>query len=533
MSDTLNAGITPNITFNEIPANLQVPGEYIEIAPNYSDVGLLPLPARMLAVGQMFGAGLNPQATPGQVYRVENEARAALLFGAGSPLFEQLRTWFFGQPGIPVDAIGLQAPVGATAASGGLLFAGAARTVGSQAIEVAGRRVVFTIKPGDTPLQMARNFVTAAGLIDDARYWPVNFTTTAGTSSGSSAAAGVDPDGNPITLANGTPTGTVKITPIVKGALSNEYDIRVNPSPRDVTVPGVTIGVTAMTGGTGTPSVAGAIATIQNVWYTDVQFGWSDLTTLGALSAELDARFGAMAHLDGYGYTAWDGTQGQLATNADGFNGKFISALGVTNFRQPTWVIGAALAAVAARATLDDPARQLRGLVLPGILPPARADRFSQDEQQAMLLDGIATWDATADNQVALQRLVSTYTQTPDGIPDSAWQDIMVAKTMSRIRYDFRQYMALTYPRAKLADDDAIAAEFDQRSLITPRRAKAAWAARCTLYARAGWIENTDADLKKSFFVRDPNNRNRLNGQLNITIIGNKMVDAFQLLFAA
>lgn len=508
MSDSLNQSIAPHIAFNEIADNLQVPGVYVEVGPNYTNVGLLPFPARALLIGAMLGPSFNTQGVSGTVYRIYKEDQAAALFGAGSPLAEQIKYFLLAKPGVPLEAVGVAPATGYTVAAGSITFGGAAAVVGSQAIGVAGRRVVFTISPSDTAANMATNFVAAANAITDAANWPVVFAT---------------PGGSP---------GQVTITSRLKSVLANEYDIRKNPSSRDMTVPGVTMAITQMTGGTGTPDITSVLATIAGSWYTDIQAGWPDVTTQGLVQAELANRFNAMVGLDGHAYTCWPGTQGQIATDATGFNGQFVSPIGITNAQQPSWVIGAALAGVATRELTNDPARQLRGLALPGIIAPARGDRMYEVEQQALLVEGVSTFDVTVDGTVILQRVVTSYTTSPLGVPDAAWHDIMTPKTLTRIRWDWKNYCALVYPRAKLADDGSLAAEHDP-NVVTPRRLKAAWAARCKLYEQAGWIEGSAATAAASVFERDPNNRNRVNAQLQVRIIGNLMITAVQLQFAA
>jgi phage tail sheath gpL-like len=93
-------------------------------------------------------------------------------------------------------------------------------------------------------------------------------------------------------------------------------------------------------------------------------------------------------------------------------------------------------------------------------------------------------------------------------------------------------YKALNYGRHKLADDDSIAA-IGSDSVVTPRTMKGAWAGRCTLYARRGWIEDTERTSREAVFERDPDNRNRLNEDTPIRIIGNLIVDAQVLEFEA
>ena len=108
----------------------------------------------------------------------------------------------------------------------------------------------------------------------------------------------------------------------------------------------------------------------------------------------------------------------------------------------------------------------------------------------------------------------------------------MTPQVMSRIRYDWRNYLSLTYPSNKLADDGSVAAEYDD-TVVTPARMRGSWAARCKLYERQGWIENSATTVAASVFVRDATDRNRMNARQQIRIIGNLMVLAGALEFQA
>jgi len=391
------------------------------------------------------------------------------------------------------------------AAAGGLLFGGAATTVATQAIGVAGNRVTFTISPGDTPAEMATNCIAAAEAIQNAPNWPVTFAT------------------------NST-AGKVAITSIVAGATGLEYDIRANTALGDTTVPGVTIAATQMTGGTGVPELTAVLTAIANTWYTDIVCCFTDpAQTLAALQPALISRAGPMNPLDSTVYIGWDGTQGAMAALiGEGVNSQYVVAIGMTNAQQPTWVWAGSLAGVAAFNLMNDPARQLLGLTLPGVIAPAPADRMMYQEQQAQLAEGIATWDVAPDNSVILQRVVTTYTESPLGVLDTSWQDLMTSKVMTRIRYDWTNYLKLIYPRNKLADTGSLAAAYDP-NVATPLTIDNAWAARCQLYEKVGWIINSATTAAAATFVRDPNNRNQVDANMPIQVIGNLMINAMQL----
>jgi phage tail sheath gpL-like len=100
------------IAFNDIPSDILVPGDYIEIDTNQTQIGLLPFPARGLAIGQGNGAHT---AVPDQIYQIYSGAQATVLFGSGSPLADMCNAWCSANPGIPLDAVMVQAAEGSVA----------------------------------------------------------------------------------------------------------------------------------------------------------------------------------------------------------------------------------------------------------------------------------------------------------------------------------------------------------------------------------------------------------------------------------
>ena len=187
----------------------------------------------------------------------------------------------------------------------------------------------------------------------------------------------------------------------------------------------------------------------------------------------------------------------------------------------------------------NDPARQLRSLVLPGVEAPDEADQFLDEENDLLLRNGISTFDCLSDGSVTISRMITTYKKTTLDIADRAWLDIMVPVTMSRIRYDWSAYVGLMYPRSKLVDDESAGAfasrhDDDQdpgTAVVTPKRMAASWAARCSLYGEKVWIEDVQRTVRESVFERSTDDRNRLESRQQVEIVGNLMVFAGRIEF--
>lgn len=488
-----------SITFDEIPADWRVPGTRVEIRPNYRSVGVADYPVRALLIGPQITSANGVAGTP---YRITRREDAGRLFGAGAILEAMVNAFFDANTTTEIWAMGLGAAVDAVAATCAIAITGTASAAGTLAIDIDGRRVTATIASGTT--------ATAAG-------------------AALVAAIAADPR-LPVTAAN--VTGTVTLTAKYQGSIGLGHLARLNPATNDTTPAGLSVAVPSVFSsgaGTSLPTVATALSNVAAEWFTDIAIAWWDVTSVGQLVADLARRYSALGKLDAHGYLGRPGTHGDLLSYGAALNSQHLSVLGVPATAPAPWSWGASLCARAAFYLTADPARQLRTLTLPGIVAPRSQNRFTETERDQLLRDGISTWQVVS-GVVVLERVITTYQLSALGVADTAWLDITVPKTMSRIRYDWRTYLDLTYPRAKLADDDSPTAEFAE-NVATPRRVKGNWAARCALYERRGWIEDARRTVEESVFQRDPTDRNRMNAVQRLRLIGNLMVFAAALEF--
>ena len=501
MSDTTSPqGATPPqiISFDEIPNNVEVPGTYIETKVNYSQSGLLPYKAKALIIGQMLSSGI---AKPNVAYPLYTAPQAENLFGIGSIAAQMAAAFIHANPYVAVDIMGVPDAVSAAKASQTVTIGGTATAAGTLPVYAQGQRVPVAVNVGDTAAVVAANLL--AGLQGAA-------LESSETESGA----------------------VITVTALHGGTLGNTLDLRVNYQPGDTIPAGLTVTITAMTGGATDPTITGALNAIAASWYSDIVMCWVDPTNVGLLEAALEGRYNAMSKLDAHAYGALGMSYGAGLANQASLNSRFRSVLLVQNAPQPAWMWAACFAGVCSYYLAQDPARQLRGLALPGLLAPAPADRFDWTERNLLLADGISTFDVEIDGTVTLEKVVTENLTDAAGIPTTAWHDIMAPKVNSRIKYDWISFNGVTYPRNKLADDNTIAAEYDP-SVATPRRIKSSWAGRSMLYEQYGWIENSQATAAQSYFVRDLTDRNRLNCRLQYNRIGNLMVEAVSLEFQA
>ncbi len=512
MSGSLLATETAPVTiaFSEIPYDIQVPGTYVEIAANYSQAGLVAYPAKALILCPIASTGTAVALTPVQVFTPQ---QADVYFGTGSVGAAMCRAFLRANGWTPLWAMGITDAGGATASTWTIPIVFSATLTGAPGtltLYIGGRPISITVTPG------------------------VDTATTVATAL---QAAIVATPNLPVTVAR--TTFTLTLTARDKGSMPGQLPVAFNIMPGDTMPGGVTAGASNLTAvitpsvGTGVNSVANAMAAIPGTWFTHIVCPWTDGTSQAALATELDRRFNSMVKLDAraFGFTSQTSLTNLLAVTS-GLNSRFVSILGLQNCPTPPWEMAALYAAVSIFNLTNDPARQLRGLLLPGAVPPANADILNlESEFQSMITGGMATATVEPDGTVRIQRAVTTYQTAAGGVADSAWRDIMTAETASRIRYDWESYVGLVYPRAKMAADGSLAAEYDD-TIVTPRRMHSSWGARCRLYEQQGWIQNSQATVKASVFQLDASNPNRMNARQQYQQMNNLMVLAGQMQFS-
>ena len=487
------------ITFNNIPVNIRVPGTYIEIDNTKAFRGLTGIPAKVLVIGQKLASGTADALTP---YPITSVDQAEQLFGKASQLAHMLAAFKEGDDFIEVWAIA-QADNGAGAAAGGsLTISGPSTAAGTIALLIGGRLTQVAVASGDASTAIATAVADAINANDD-------LAVTA--------------------VVDGVNTSKVNITARHKGECGNTIDIRVNYQIDQSLPAGVGVAVTAMSAGTGNPDVTAALAATGDIWYTDLVMSYTDNTNIAAMETELADRFGPLEQRDGYCYMTVSDTHGNLVTKGNARNSPFSMILGGKKLPTPPYEIAAVLAAVAASALQIDPARPVQTLALPGVLAPAIADRFTMAERAVLLNNGIATFTVDQDGTVRIERLITTYQKNGFGAADPSFLDIETLKTLTYLRYDLRTFIALRYPRYKLADDGTAFAR--GQNVVTPSVIGDAIIARFRQWEEAGLVENIEQFKKDLIVERNATDVNRVDALLPPDIINQLRVFAGKVEF--
>ncbi|AJY46482.1 phage tail sheath subtilisin-like domain-containing protein [Martelella endophytica] len=490
--------------FDEIPMTWYDPAIFIEVKPNYSQKGIYAWPEKVLIAGHKLAAGT---LEPGQIRQITRGDEATAYFGRGSIGAEQVAAFRKVNKTTPLYVTTLADADDAVKATGTITFTGAPSQSTVLRFKIAGVRIRVSALATDNVAALATKLA---------------------------AAITAEPD---IVVTAAAAAGVVTVTAKNGGEVGNDIDLRVDVTAQPVPE-GLTIAVADMAGGAGNPDLQDVLDLIENAWFTKLQHPWSDVTNVQLFAEWLNARYVATAKLDCHGFTGKRATYAQAVTLGDLTNCAFLSLSCLSRSPTSSWVHAAADCALAAFHLSNDPARQLKSLVVNGVEAPDIEDQFSWEERNLLLQHGVSTYLHLDDGSTVINRMVTTYKKTSLGVLDDAWMDIMVPATMSRIRYDWSAYFNTLYPRAKLVDDgkqfQTRRAEGDKAAgsaVVSPGRIKGTWAARCQRYAGLVWIENAEATIEASTFERDPNDRNRTNARQIVQIVGNQMVFASSLEF--
>lgn len=425
-----------SISFNTIPANIRTPGQFIEISNALAVQGTIPMVNRNLIIAQMRSSGAAGTATANTLYQVTSVQQAEALFGHGSILAGMVTAWMNVNPFMELWAEGYTV-TGAVSASGTVAFSGTATVAGQIYCYIAGQRITASVNVGDT-------------------------ATVVGASLASAITAYCLTTDLPVSAAS--VTGTVTVTALENGPQGNSIDLRLNYNSTDALPPGITAVVTTLASGTGTPSLTSAISAIGNKWFTTIVTDVSDSTNIAALESQQGTEWGPTVMQDGQIYFGVNGSSSTLATAGAARNSKFSTLVGGGLSPTPPWIFAAD--AAACDAGEPDASRPRQTLLLPDCLPPAPGAEFSWAVRNNTLLSsGVSTFTVNA-GQVFIDRLITTYQTAPSGIGDISYLSIETMRTLAYIRYTWRGWVALKFPRHKLAADGTL---FDpSQPIVTP-----------------------------------------------------------------
>ena len=385
-----------------------------------------------------------------------------LLCGTGSIAAEMLLYARQQNPLGEIYVMDRGAITGAAAATGAITVTGTATSPGTLTRYIGGERYDVNVAAGDTA------GVVASALVLRIRQGYTRFNRAMGA---------------PVAVVlDGQTAGKVNLTANHPGTEGNGISILAGLDGDEAEVPGLTVTVTAMSGGVGDADMAVLLAKLGNQPFDFIVAPYATTAQLNAvrdfLSILGSGRAAPLVGLDGHYFTVSNGNLSTLTTFGSGRNDPHATVLGVLNVPHPLWCWAAALGSECAfllnlgrpLKTAIEIVRPLQTRILAGLRPAANpTDDFATADRDSLLRNGISTFVRTAGGQVALDRVITTYQTNPAGLPDTGFLDVGKVFGGVYVKRYMRNALLGKYPRAAMMEDNPQSIQ----GVITPPQAKA------------------------------------------------------------
>jgi phage tail sheath gpL-like len=487
-----------NVSFREIPADVVVPGQYIEIDASRADTGTPPIPRKIVIIGQKLAAGTAITAVPTEV-PLATADEAVQLGGHGSMLAQMAVEAFKSHPYGKFTLIAVPDLEAGVAADGEIAVTGPATASGTIALYIDGTKVSIGVTKADTAAQVATNIAAQVN-------------------------ANVD---LPVTAAvDGVVTTQVNITARHKGECGNDIDVRYNFYQGEKLPAGIALAITAMTGGTGNPDVGPLLAAIKGDDRLVLISPWTDATNIAKIEADFSDRYGPMKQQESHCFASLSGSFATLNTYAATRNNPHVSIIVRESSMVAPWRIAASVAGRVALRGSADPARPYFGMVLPGLPAPAEKDRFDQPTRNNLLKAGISTLRYGPDGSVYIEMVVTTYKTNTMGVPTRAYFKLQSKWTADYFRFAWKSLIANRYPDYKLANDGTNFAP--GQPIVTPNTLRIETIGLARTLEYAGIIENVDEFKATLLILRSIASPNQVNA-----VAAPNLVNQFDVFAAA
>lgn len=464
------------VQLDTIPPTILTPGVYTEVDNSQAIQGTPGQPHVALLIGIRRSSGT---VAAGVVTPITSTLQGGEYFGRGSMLAQMIEGWKGANSNTEVYAIALDEDAAGAKATATVTITGTATEDGTLSFIWGGRRRQVAVKKGDVQNTIASALKTAD-----------------------------DDDGDSATT-SAVAANVVTVSARHKGAYGNDLSIFKNYYTGEKVPAGVTVVITAFSGGTTDPDVADALAALGgDVQYHTIVTGLALDANMDALETEMESRWSALRAIEGIVFGGFRGNYADTSTYGAARNSPFSTVVGTGLSPTPPWVWAAVYAAVCAASSSADPAAPLQYSRLSGLLAPLVADRFIREERDLLLRKGIATVLINGAGQIDIERARMTYQTSPQNVPDPSYRDLETLRTLSYLRYSWRLRMLLKFGKAKIADDGT---DFDPGQLVaTPKVVRAEAIALYEEWERAALVEGTERFKAQLIVQRDPQDTGRM-----------------------
>ncbi len=470
--------MTSAVSFNNIPSDVRVPLFYAEMDNSRANSASNSQP--LLLIGSKLAAAFAAVNTPtlvgGADQAIQQVGRGSMLaamIGRARAIDPFGEIWYIAVPDIAAG----------TAATGTITVTGPAATAGVITLYIAGQRLQVAVALADSANAIA---AAIAAAVTAAINLPVSATV----------------ENAVVTLTclwKGLTGNDIKVVENYRGALGGE-----------ITPTGVTLTITALTGGAGTPDLTGTIPAMGDEPYDFIVQPFSDTASMDVFQTEMGdtaGRWSWSRQVYGHVYGALRGTLSTLSAFGITRNDQHATVWGYEDdCPMPVWEQSTAYAARNAVFLRIDPARPTQTGDLDGLLVPRAGKRFGLTERQVLLTKGIATASASV-GVLRIERAITTYQKNAYNQPDNSYLDSETLHTSAYVLRNLRNRILSKYGRCKLADDGI---RFDGSGIVTPKTIRAELIAAYSDLVDLGICENLDLFAKYLVVERDGDS-NRVN----------------------
>ena len=474
-----------SISFDTIPADSLYPIFATEFGGSMSAKSG-PMPWKNLIIGQPLRSKMSEN---GSLTLITSDEQADALFGSGSQLALMIRAFRKNTKSSELWALPVADDSTADAAEGSLTFEieGEEETPelaagGAVRLMISGQSCPVNVSAGDSAADVATK---AAAAINAKTSLPVTASAS---------------------------NGIVTLTAKNKGAYGNGIDVRWNHNQGEVLPDGLSVTLSAMANGGADPLFEDARVkeTCAGNWFNMIVIGSADNDNINYIKEMLDERWTAIVQQTGVMcFSLNGGAETDYTDKANALNSQEIVLAALPKSPTSGAEKASALFGCVAPKALNDPAKPLHNYSVAGVVAPRRDDREDFNGNDRLLKSGCALMVAAEDGSVFTSRIVTTYKRNAQGVQDKSYMQLETVLTLSYLRWDWNNYLALKYPHAKLAPDGSKFGKGQQ--VMTPSLGKAElikcykiWEEKGLVYDSAGFAENVVVEL-------DPENEYAMN----------------------
>lgn len=317
-------------------------------------------------------------------------------------------------------------------------------------------------------------------------------------------------------------TNVVTLTARHKGTYASGIDIFV-PILDTVNAFAGLFTFATTTPGAGTPALSNILAAMNDDPFEIIVSPFGDGTSLDTLNSFLGAvsgRWSYIQQLYGHAFYPKTDTSTNLVTFAlarDTWHLTMIPRFLSGGFAEPDYIWVAAvvgrIAAWLGGGSNGDVSRNQSGLVVEGLSAPRdRGYWMDYATRDAMLKNGVSTWNVNRSGQVTIDKII-TQQQTTNGAPDTTFRDIQTVFQLTYALKKFRADLAFEHSNKAIANTNPLNLD----ALTTVKDIKA------TLFhsykQMAGVLENSEQALLNMVVERDADNPNRVNMRLPLDVV--------------